>query len=146
MMAPFPVLRSQPAATSMSATEEAINNTMARGFQGADQRFNLKATDRAGLSRGKAQQFVAAQGGVQAMSNAAGQAAQMRSEDDANNAQMRLAYDQAQEQEAQNIGMYRHSRSQSDWASQFARQQAAAQAMAQMSRSRAALANSLMYS
>ena len=61
-----------------STTESAANNMMAQGWQAADQRYNMKKTDRAGISRGKGQQFIAGQEGAQAMSTAAAQTAEMR--------------------------------------------------------------------
>lgn len=115
----------KPQYIDMNTTEGAVNNTMARGYQAADNRFNLKQTDRAGISRGKGQQYIAAQGGAQAIAQAASQAGQTRAEDDKANAQMRAGYEQQIEQERQNRAMNQYAMDQADWARRFAQQQAA---------------------
>ena len=45
-----------------SATQDAVNNTLAQGHANSDGRFQVKQLDRAGLSRGSGQNFMAAQG------------------------------------------------------------------------------------
>lgn len=115
----------RPQYIDMNTTEDSVNATMARGYQSADNRFNVKQTDRAGLSRGKGQQYIAAQGGAQAMAQAAAQAGQTRAEDDKTNAQMRSTYEQQVEQERQNRAMNRFAQDQSDWTRWFAGQREA---------------------
>lgn len=134
----------KPQYISMDTTESSVNNTMARGYQAADNRFNLKQTDRAGISRGKGQQFIAAQGGAQAMAQAASQAGQVRADDDKANAGMRSAYEQQVEQERQNRFMNQHAMDQADWARRFAQQQAAFNAALATSRGRSGWLNGLL--
>ena len=100
---------------------------MAQGWQAADQRYNMKKTDRAGISRGKGQQFIAGQEGAQAMSTAAAQTAEMRAKDASTNSKMQSDYEKSREMEAQNNAMVQHQVSQSDWSQDFARKQAQAQ-------------------
>jgi hypothetical protein len=141
---PFPVQKSQPSPfgqagytgqstikkpnyLSMDTTEDAVNNVMAKGYQQGDGRFQMKQLDRAGISRGRGQQFVAGQEGAQAVGEAANKSAEMRVQDMAANSKMRSDYEKAREQEAQQMAMIQHARSQTDWTRQFAEQSAAAQ-------------------
>lgn len=117
----------QPNYIGIDTTEDAANNIMAKGWQQADGRYQMKKLDRAGLSRSKGQQFIAGQEGVQAMGQAANDTAELRSKDQATNSQMRSDYEKAREMEAQNQAMVQHQLSQSDWSRQFAKQSAAAQ-------------------
>lgn len=139
---PSPVQASQPATRGpvyggqstvrspqyidIDTTEDAVNNVLAQGIQQGDQRFQMKQLDRSGFSRGKGQQYAAAQEGQQALGQAASQAASIRAQDQMANAKMRADYEKMREQEAQASAMSAHSRSQSNWAVQFARRQAAA--------------------
>jgi hypothetical protein len=134
----------KPQYIDMNTTEDSAGNTMARGYQAADARFNIKQIDRAGISRGKGQKFIAAQGGAQAMAQAASQAAQVRGDDDKANAQMRSAYEQQVEQERQNRFMNQHAMDQSDWARRFAQQQAAFNTALATSRGRSGWLNGLL--
>lgn len=119
----------QPRFIGINQTEDAANNVMALGYQQADQRYQTKQLDRAGFSRGKGQQFMAQQQGAQELSKAAGQAAEVRSQDMKANAQMQSDYEKAREMEAQSYAMSQHAMSQADWARQFAHQQNAASLM-----------------
>lgn len=116
-----------PQFISDSTTESAANNMMAQGWQAADQRYCMKKLDRAGIWRGKGQQFIAGQEGAQAMSTAAAQTAEMRAKDASTNSKMQSDYEKSREMEAQNNAMVQHQVSQSDWSQDFARKQAQAQ-------------------
>ena len=107
-----------------STTEDSANNIMAKGWQEADQRYQVKKLDRAGVSRGKGQQFIAGLEGVQAMSAAATSAADVRAKDANTNSMLRSDYEKSRELEAQNTAMVQHSISQSDWSRDFARRSA----------------------
>lgn len=111
-----------PQYIDINTTEDAVNNVIAKGYQEGNTRYQLKQTDRAGLSRGKANQFMAEQGGVQAMTKAAAEAAGVRAEDDKNNAKMRSDYEKMRELEALNYAMAQHSMSQTNWAQEYAQQ------------------------
>ena len=116
-----------------STTQDSINNTLAQGQANADRRFQVKQLDRAGLSRGAGQNFMAAQEGVQQMQKAAGAAAEVAASDQQQNDQMRSDYERAREMEAQNNAMIQHNLAQSDYARNFARHSVNAQLeMAQM--------------
>jgi hypothetical protein len=117
----------QPNYIGIDTTEDAANNIMAKGFQQGDHRFQMKQLDRAGISRGRGQQFVAGQEGSQAMGQAANQAAELRTQDMAANSKMRSDYEKAMEQQAQQLAMIQHAQSQTDWTRQFAEESAAAQ-------------------
>jgi len=106
----------------------------------------MKQLDRAGLSRGKGQQFMAGQEGVQAMGQAANQAAELRAKDQATNSQMRSDYEKARELEAQNLAMVQHGISQSVWSRQFAKQSAASQIQMAQQQSQMQLMLALMRS
>lgn len=113
----------KPQYIDINTTEDAVNNVLAKGYQEGDQRYQLKQTDKAGLSRGKGNQYMAQQEGVQAMTKAASEAAGVRAEDDKNNAKMRADYEKMRELEAMNYAMSQHSMNQSNWSQQFAQQQ-----------------------
>lgn len=113
----------KPQYIDINTTEDAVNNVMAKGYQEGDQRYQLKQTDKAGFSRGKGNQYMAQQEGVQAMTKAAAEAAGVRAEDDKTNAKMRSDYQKMRELEALNYSMAQHSMNQSNWAQQFAAQQ-----------------------
>lgn len=105
-------------------TEDAANNAMAQGYQQADPRYQMKQLARAGMSSGAGQQFIAGQEGVQAMSQAAGQAADIRTQDQMANDKMRSDYENMREQEALQKSMLQHQMAQSDWSRKFAEQSA----------------------
>ena len=111
----------------IDTTEQAAQNVMALGQQQADPRYQMKQMDRAGTSRGGGSQYIAGQRGAEAMNKAAGQAADMRSQDMRVNDQMRSDYEKAREREAQSISMSEHMMGQSDWQRKFAQQSATAQ-------------------
>lgn len=134
----------KPEYIDINTTEDAVNNVMAQGFQHGDQRYQMKQLDRAGVSRGKGQQFIAGQEGAQAVSKAAESAAQIRSEDQAANAKMKSDYEKAKELEAQNLSMVQHAKSQADWSRQFARQSASAQLQMAMQQAQLQLMLALM--
>ena len=111
----------------IDTTEQAAQNVMALGQQQADPRYQMKQMDRAGTSRGGGSQYIAGQRGAEEMNKAAGQAADMRSQDMRVNDQMRSDYEKAREREAQSIAMSQHMMGQSDWQRKFAQQSATAQ-------------------
>ena len=111
----------------IDTTEQAAQNVMALGQQQADPRYHMKQQDRAGTSRGGGSQYIAGQRGAEAMNQAAGQAADMRSQDMLANDKMRSDYEKAREMEAQSIAMSQHTMGQSDWQRKFAQQSAEAQ-------------------
>jgi len=134
----------KPQYIDINTTEDAVNNVMAQGFQHADQRYQTKQLDRAGLSRGRGQQFIAGQEGAQAMSKAAEGAAQIRTEDQLANSKMRSDYEKARELEAQNLAMVQHARGQADWSRNFGHMSAAAQLRMAMQQSQLQLMMALM--
>jgi hypothetical protein len=134
----------KPQYIDMNTTEDVVNNSLARGYQAGDSRYNIKQTDRAGLSRGKGAQYIANQGGAQAIAEANSQAFKSRMDDQKANAGMRSAYEQQMEQERQNQMMNQHTMDQSDWARRFAQQQAAFQAVNSMSGQRGWWLNNLL--
>lgn len=101
-------------------TQDAVGNTMAQGFANADKRFQTKNLDRAGLSRGAGQRFMAAQEGVNSMSQAAQAAADISSADQAANSQMKSSYEKELETRKINDMMMQYNLEQSDWARNFA--------------------------
>ena len=117
----------KPRYISDEATQDSINNTLAQGYANADERFQTKSLDRAGLSRGAGQQFMAGQEGVKKMQEAAGAAADVQASDQRTNDQMRSDYQRASEQEAQNNAMIQHQLAQTAWQQQFAQQSLNAQ-------------------
>ena len=127
----------EPNYIDINTTEDAVNSVMAEGWQNADSRYLGKRMQRNGVSAGKGQQFIANQEGAQNISEAAGKAADIRSQDMAANSKMRSEYEKAREQEAQALSMIQHSKDQSDWAKQFAYQ--SAQAQIQMAQQQAQL-------
>jgi hypothetical protein len=101
----FPGLSGQsttkpPKYIDINDTEDSVNNTLAGGVQAADQRFQVKQMDRAGVSRGKGQQAAAEVQSSKEMAAAANQAAETRAGDQKTNAQMRADYEKAREAEA----------------------------------------------
>lgn len=134
----------KPKYLDINTTEDAVNNVMAQGYQYGDQRYQMKQLDRAGLSRGRGQQFIAGQEGAQAVSKAADAAAQMRSEDQMTNAKMKSDYEKARELEAQNLAMVSHAMNQADWSRRFAGQSAAAQLQMAMQQAQMNLMLALM--
>lgn len=134
----------KPKYLDINTTEDAVNNVLAQGYQYGDQRYQTKMLDRAGLSRGRGQQFIAGQEGAQAVSKAADAAAQMRSEDQMTNAKMKSDYEKARELEAQNLAMNSHAMNQANWSTQFAQQSAAAQLQMAMQQSQMNLMLALM--
>lgn len=115
----------KPQYIDINTTEDQVNNTIATGLQNGDQRYQMKKLDRSGFSRGRGQQYMAAQEGQQSIGQAAGEAAALRSQDQATNAKMRSDYQTATEQEAMASAMAAHARSQSDWSVKFSKQQSA---------------------
>ena len=116
-----------------STTQDAVNNTMAQGYANADNRFQVKNLDRAGVSRGAGQDYMASQEGVQQMQKAAQSSAEVQASDQQTNDQMRSDYEKASEMEGQNNVMIQHNLAQSDWAKGFAQQSLNSQLeMAQM--------------
>lgn len=111
---------SKPRYISDSTTQDSMNNTLAQGYANADQRFQTKKLDRAGLSRGKGQNYMAGAEGVQQMQKAAGAAAEVDASDQQQNDQMRSDYQRSSEMEAQNNTMIQHQMQQNSWAQGFA--------------------------
>lgn len=81
-------------------TEASVNNTLARGQQAGDERYQIKQMDRAGMSRGKGQKTAAQIQSAKEMGAAANEAAETRAGDQLNNAKMRADYEKARESEA----------------------------------------------
>lgn len=103
-----------------STTQDAINNTMAQGHANSDQRFQVKNLDRAGVSRGAGQNFMAAQEGVQQMQKASESASEVEAADQEQNSKMRSDFQKNSEMEAQNNAMIQHQLAQTEWAKKFA--------------------------
>jgi len=133
---PKPVLKAQPSPSGRgmggvkprppkyidtNTTEDAVNNVMAQGQQQADARYQLKQLDKAGISRGRGQQYIAAQEGASAVSKAASQAAEMRLADEATNSKMRSEYEKTSEEAALRDQANKHDKSETDWATQYQR-------------------------
>lgn len=134
----------KPPSIDINTTEDAVNNVMAQGHQYADQRYQTKQLDRAGLSRGAGQQFIAGQESAQAMNKAAEAAAQIRMQDQQANAKMKADYERANAQSAQASQMAQHAMNQADWQKQFASQSAAAQLQMAMQQAQLQFMLSLM--
>jgi hypothetical protein len=134
----------KPPSIDINTTEDAVNNVMAQGFQQADQRYQMKTMDRAGVSRGAGQQFIAGQESAQAMNKAAEGAAQVRMQDQQANAKMKSDYERANAQTAQASQMARHARDQADWSQKFAQQSASAQLQMAMQQAQLQFMMSLM--
>ena len=100
---------------------------LAQGHANADRRYLVKQQARNGVSTGAGQNFIAAQGGTEAMSKAAQGAADIRSQDQMANDKMRSDYGRMMEQEAQNAAMVQHQIAQANWAKKFAEQSAQSQ-------------------
>lgn len=77
-----------------------FNQNMAQAQAAGDQRFNLKQYDRAGMSRGGAQQYQAGVMGANAMANGIAQAYGQLTQDDANIANMAQGSEVEQEKMA----------------------------------------------
>lgn len=110
-----------------STTQDAINNTMAQGHANSDQRFQVKNLDRAGVSRGAGQNFMAAQEGVQQMQKASEAASEVEAADQEQNSKMRSDFQKNSEMEAQNNAMIQHQLAQTEWAKKFAEESMQAQ-------------------
>lgn len=107
-------------------TEASVNNTLARGQQAADQRYQVKQMDRAGMSRGKGQQSAAQIQSAKEMTSAANQAAETRAQDQMTNEKMRADYEKAREQEALAIAGAQFGMNFAGMQAQLAQQRAAA--------------------
>lgn len=134
----------KPPSIGIDTTEDAVNNVMAQGFQQADQRYQMKQTDRAGVSRGAGQQFIAGQESAQAMNKAADAAAGIRMQDQQANAKMKADYERSNAQTAQAAQMAQHAKDQADWSQSFAKQSAAAQLQMAMQQAQLQFMLSLM--
>lgn len=110
-------------------TEASVNNTLARGQQAGDQRYQVKQMDRAGMSRGKGQQSAAQIQSAKEMASAANQAAETRSQDQLTNEKMRADYEKAREQEALAIAGAQFGMNFAGMQAQLAQQRAAADLM-----------------
>lgn len=110
-----------------STTEAAAQNRLALGQANGDLRYQTKNLSRPGMSSGKGQEYQGALKSAQAISEAAGEAADIRSQDQMANAKMRSDQQKMQEQEAMSQAMVQHVMSQSDWGRDFAQQSANAQ-------------------
>ena len=108
-------------------TEDAAQNVLALGIQNSDNRYQTKSLSRPGSSQGKGQEFLGAKQATQEMNKAAGQAADIRSQDQLANSRMRSDYQKGSEMEAQQQAMLQHAIGQSDWARNFAKTSADAQ-------------------
>lgn len=115
-------------------TEASVNNTLARGQQAADQRYQIKQLDRAGMSRGKGQQSAAQIQSAKEMASAANQAAETRAQDQKTNEKMRADYEKAREQEALAIAGAQFGMNFAGMQARLAQQRAAAELMFSMMR------------
>lgn len=116
-----------PSYIADALTEDAAQNVLAQGYQAGDKRHQTKSLARPGFSQGKGQEFAGARKAVEAVNKAAGQAADIRSQDQLANSRMKSDYEKAREMEAQQQAMTQHALSQSDWARDFAQQSMDAQ-------------------
>jgi hypothetical protein len=116
-----------PSYIADALTEDAAQNVLAQGYQAGDKRYQTKSLARPGFSQGKGQEFAGARKAVEAVNKAAGQAADIRSQDQLANSRMRADYEKAREMEAQQQAMTQHALSQSNWARDFAQQSMDAQ-------------------
>ena len=108
-------------------TEDAAQNALALGIQNSDNRYQTKSLSRPGFSQGKGQEFLGARQATQEMNKAAGQAADIRAQDQLANSRMRSDYQKGSEMEAQQQAMLQHAIGQSGWARNFAETSADAQ-------------------
>jgi hypothetical protein len=108
-------------------TEDAAQNVLAQGYQAGDKRYQTKALARPGFSQGKGQEFAGARKATEQMNQFAGQAANIRAQDQLFNNQLNSDYQKASEMDAQQNAMMQHSLGQSDWAKNFAQQSIQAQ-------------------
>lgn len=134
----------RPPSIDINTTEDAVNNVLAQGHQYADERYQAKQLDRAGLSRGAGQRFIAGQESAQAMNKAAEAGAQIRMQDQQANAKMKADYERDNAQLAQAAQMAQHAREQADWSKGFASQSAAAQLQMAMQQAQLQFMLSLM--
>lgn len=84
-------------------TTGAFNNAFAQAQASADPRFNMKAYDRAGISRGKGTKAQADIQGQQALADGMAQAYQIPMQDAVTNANNTLNYEQMQETYGQQL-------------------------------------------
>lgn len=110
-----------------SVTEDAAQNVLAQGYAAGDHRYQTKNLARPGFSQGKGQEFAGARKAAEEMNKAAGQAADIRSQDQLANSRMQSDYQKASELEAQQNAMLQHTLGQSDWARDFAKKSIDAQ-------------------
>ena len=110
-----------------NVTNNAVQNVMASGIGNSDLRFLTKSLSRPGFSQGAGQEYRGALQSAQEMSKAATQAGQIESEDQLANSRMKSSYEKARELEGQNYAMSVHQMNQADWATNFAKTQAATQ-------------------
>lgn len=103
-----------------NTTEDAAQNTLAQGHANSDLRYLTKSLNRPGFSQGKGQEYRGAVKSAETANQAAGQAADIRSQDQLANSRMKSAFDKATEQEAQSFAMSQHGINQADWAREFA--------------------------
>lgn len=92
-----------PQYIGIETTEASANNSLARGQQASDERYQVKQLDRAGVSRGRGQQTAAQIQSAKEMASAANEAAETRAADQNTNAKMRADYEKARESEALSI-------------------------------------------
>ena len=116
-----------PQQISADSTQSAMNNRMGQAQMMGDPRIFQKQMARNGLSSSRGTDYFSQIGQQQALSQGRADAAGIASQDQANNAKARLDFQYGREREAQALAMVQHSLSQSGWAQDFARQQAAAQ-------------------
>lgn len=90
----------KPVGFTDQQTQGAYNYQRAQAQAVADPRMNMKAYDKAGLSRGKGQQQYAAAAAANAYAPQAAAAEDIRLQDAASNANLGLQYDASQDQTA----------------------------------------------
>lgn len=90
----------KPLGFAQQQTDAAYNQGRAQAQAVADPRMNMKAYDKAGMSRGKGQQQYAATSAANAYAQAAGAAEQIPMQDASTNANMGLQHAASQDQMA----------------------------------------------
>jgi hypothetical protein len=116
-----------PQYISADSTQSAVNNRMGQAQMMGDQRLFQKQFARNGLGASKGTDYFSQIGQQQALGQGRAESAGIAAQDQANNAKSRLDFQFGREREAQALAMVQHALSQSNWSTQFAQQQAAAQ-------------------
>jgi hypothetical protein len=114
----------EPNYISANSTQTAVNNRMGQAHMMGDPRLFQKQMARNGVSSSRGTDYFAQIGQQQALAQGRADSAGIQAQDQMNNAQSRLAFQFGREQEAQQMGIMQHMFDQSNWAKNFAGQQA----------------------